>query len=240
MATTRDAPPSAGTMTAFVVGLSVILIVYSSTIQLIPRFNVLYVPLNLAATGGLAVLAWRFGLTALDIGLERETWRSGVTWGGWVAAAAAAALTIGVAVPAFHPVFDDARISDIGLGLLAYRALIRIPLGTALFEEFAFRGALFGAWAKVSSPLQAAVGSSLVFGIWHIRPTIDLLDANDLAMSVAARGTALTIAVLSTAIAGYLFCVLRMRSRSLIAPYVAHAAINSFAIVAAFVINGGN
>jgi membrane protease YdiL (CAAX protease family) len=222
-----------------VLALAAGLVAYSSTAQLIPAFNVLYVPLSLVATVALGVVASRVGLEPFDLGLERSTWRTGLLWGAGVAAVAAVSLALAVIVPAFHPLFDDARISGIGPGLLAYRALVRIPLGTALFEEFAFRGVLFGAWAKLASPAQAAAGSSLVFGLWHVRPTIELLDANDLAVSAVARGSVLAAAVLLTAAAGYLFCLLRVRSRSLIAPFVAHAAINSLTIVAAYVIGSG-
>ena len=217
----------------FVLMLVVVLVIYSSTVHLIPGFNALYVPLNLVAAGVLAVVAVRVGLEPADMGLERSTVRSGLTWGAAVAGAAAVVLAVGVVIPALHPLFDDARVADIGPALLAYRALIRIPLGTAVFEELAFRGVLLGAWAKLTSPLRAAVGSSVVFGLWHIRPTIDVLDANDLALSSVARLSALTAAVVLTTVAGYLFCLLRLRSRSLLAPIIAHAAINSFAIVAA-------
>lgn len=230
------APGAQRAAIGFVTVLALVLVIYSSTAQLIPAFNVLYVPLNFVATALLAAVALRVGLESDDLGLERSTWRSGVTWGATVAAVAAVAFAVAVAVPALHPLFDDARISGIGPGLLAYRALIRIPLGTALFEEFAFRGVLFGAWARLTSPLQAAIGSSLVFGLWHVRPTIDLLDANELAVLLPARSLVVAGAVVASAAAGYLFCLLRMRSRSLIAPFVAHAAINSLAIIAAYVI----
>jgi membrane protease YdiL (CAAX protease family) len=222
----------------FLFALAVVLVTYSSMVHLIPGFNALYVPVNLAAAGVLAVVAVRVGLEPADFGLERSTMRSGFTWGAAVAGVAAVVLAIGVAVPALRPLFDDARVADIGPGLLAYRALIRIPLGTALFEEFAFRGVLFGAWMRLTSPLRAAVGSSLVFGLWHIRPTIEVLNANDLAMSSVARLSAVAAAVVLTAVAGYVFCLLRLRSRSLLAPIIAHAAINSFAIVAAWIVVG--
>ena len=235
------------TMRAFTVALSLILLLYGSTVQLLPQFNVLYVPLNLTAAAVLAWSASRVGLAPVDLGLQRSTVRVGFSYGVGVAAVAklarhwpfalyAVALLVAGLVPALHPLFDDARLADIGPGLLAYRALIRIPLGTALFEEYAFRGVLFGAWSKVASPARAAVGSSLVFGLWHIRPTVDLLDANELATSSISRVSFLVTAVLLTATAGYLFCLLRIRTRSLLAPLVAHAAINSLAIVAAFVI----
>ncbi len=216
--------------------LSVALVAYSSTVQLIPAFNVLYVPLNLVATAVFAVVAVRVGLGPADLGLERTTVRSGLTWGATVALLALVVLGVGVAIPTLHPLFEDARFADIGIGLVAYRALIRIPLGTALFEEFAFRGLLFGAWTKLTSPVRAAAGSSLVFGLWHIRPTIDLLNANEVAESSGARVIALAAAVLATAVAGYLFCWLRIRSGSLLAPFIAHAAINSLAIVAATIV----
>ena len=227
------------TMTGFVVALSAALVTYSSTAQLIPEFNALYVPLSLTAAVLLGFLAFKVGLGPADLGLEPATLRKGLSWGLKVAAIVAVALAIAVAVPPLHPLLDDARVEGIGPGLLAYRALIRIPLGTALFEEFAFRGVLFGAWARITSPLRAAAGSSLVFGLWHVRPTIDVLDANRLAVSSAARVAALAAAVLLTATAGYLFCLMRIHSRSLLAPFIAHTAINSLAILAAFIVVGG-
>ncbi len=234
---TEPAAPTS-TIAGFALALGAALVTYSSAVQLIPGFNALYVPLSLATTFVLAFLASQVGLGPADLGLQRATMRIGLSWGLTVAALAAVVLTVATTVPALHPLFDDARIEGIGPGLLAYRALVRIPFGTALFEEFAFRGVLFGALARITSPLRAAAGSSLIFGLWHVRPAIDLLDANRLAGSTAARLSALTAAVLLTAIAGYLFCLLRLRSRSLLAPFIAHSAINSFAMVAAVVVAG--
>ena len=73
-----------------------------------------------------------------------------------------------------------------------------------------------------------------MFGLWHVRPTSDLLAANDLAGPAGARVVALVGAVVATALAGYLLCLLRIRSRSLVAPFIAHASINSLALVAAW------
>ncbi|MDJ0925943.1 MAG: CPBP family intramembrane metalloprotease, partial [Acidimicrobiia bacterium] len=171
----------------FVAALSGALVIYSSTVHLIPRFNVLYVPLSLAGVALLGFLAWRMGMDLEDLALERSTQRNGLAWGTGVAALAVVALLFSIAVPGLRPLFDDARIADIGPGLVAYRALIRIPLGTALFEEFAFRGVLFGAGLKIWTLQRAAVLSSLVFGLWHVRPTHDLLVANDLAESTLSR-----------------------------------------------------
>ena len=193
-------------------------------------------PLSATAALALWFLAARFGVTSAELGLERSSIASGLRWGAACVVIAAVIIAIGVGVPAFHRFFDDARVQDMSFGLLAYRALVRIPFGTALLEEFAFRGVLFGAWRRIASTTWAAVGSSLVFGLWHIRPTIDLLDANGLAASSGSRLGTVAAAVAITALVGLVFCWLRVRSRSLIAPLLAHAAINSFALVGAFIV----
>jgi membrane protease YdiL (CAAX protease family) len=221
-----------------VIGLCVGLLAYNSWIQLVPGHNALYVPLNLAATALLALIAVRAGLTSSDLGLEESTRRRGLVLGLQVSAVVAAALVIAIAVPPLHGLFADARIAEITPALLAYRALIRIPLGTALFEEFAFRGVLFGAWLRIATERTAAVASSVVFGLWHIRPALDLLDANQIAATSLGRAGAVAAAVLFTSVAGFLFCLIRVRSRSLIAPVVVHAATNSLALVAAALIDG--
>lgn len=228
--TTRDA--------LLVAGLSAALVLYSSVAHLIPGYNVLYVPLSLTVALVLAVVATRSGLMYSDLGLDRASVASGLRWGAATAGVAAVVIGIGVAVPAFHRFFEDARVQDMSLGILAYRALVRVPLGTALLEELAFRGVLFAAWQRIARPITAAVGSSLIFGLWHIRPSIELLDANGLAITSPGRIGTVVAAVAATAFAGMVFCWLRIRSRSLLAPYLAHTAINSLALVGAFLVAG--
>lgn len=222
----------------FVVGLGAVLLVYNSTTQLIPGHNALYVPINVMATVLLALAAGAAGLRSSDLGLEPSTRRAGTILGIQVAGGVAAALVIAAATPPLHRFFEDARIADITPALLAYRALIRIPLGTALFEEFAFRGVLFGAWLRIVGSRPAAIVSSVVFGLWHIRPTLDLLNANQVATAAPGRLITVVAAVAFTTVAGYVFCLLRIRSGSLVTPFVVHSAVNSLALVAAAVING--
>lgn len=221
-----------------VIGLSVALVIYSGVVHLIPAYNVAYVPLSILMALVLMLVATRNGLTSADLGLERTSVTSGLRWGAGAAVVAAVLIGIGVAVPTFNRFFDDARVQDMSLGLLAYRALVRIPLGTALLEEFAFRGFLFGAWRRIARPVGAALGSSLVFGLWHIRPSIELLDTNGIAMASAGRLGAITGAVAATTLAGLVFCWLRVRSGSLLAPYLAHTAANSLALVGAYLVSG--
>jgi hypothetical protein len=53
-------------------------------------------------------------------------------------------------------------------GVLAWQVLIRIPVGTALFEETMFRGVLYGAWRRTMRWWQAAILSSVAFALWHV------------------------------------------------------------------------
>ncbi|MFQ5947550.1 MAG: lysostaphin resistance A-like protein, partial [Acidimicrobiia bacterium] len=173
------------------------------------------------------------GLSWQAMGMGGGSLRSGLRWGGLVAAAVALPLGVAVAVPGLRPLLDDARVAEITVPALMFHALVRIPLGTALWEEVAFRGVLFGAWARLRNPLVAAIGSSLVFGLWHIRPALTLLDVNDIAQGPGLRILARAAALIVTVVAGLFFCWLRLRSRSLVAPLTAHVAINSLAIAAA-------
>lgn len=193
-----------------------------------------YVPLNVAAATVLTVFSLRLGLTRTDLGLSN--WSDGIRLGLAVSAIVVAALAIGAAIPATQPLFDDARLAGVSTTGFVYRTLIRIPFGTALFEEAAFRGVLFGLLRKRSGTMAAVVGSSIVFGLWHIRPTLDLLAANSPEMGAWTQALAVTGSVLGTAAAGVFFCALRLRAQSLAAPFLVHASVNSTATVLAWIV----
>lgn len=213
-----------------VLALTAVLLAYSF-IALPPAW---YVPGNLAAAGLLWLGVRRVGLTSTDLGVERAHVATGLRLGLVVGTMAVAVIALGAALPLTRPLFDDARVGDIGWEILVYRMFVRIPLGTVLLEELAFRGALFGAWRRWQGQWPAILGSSLVFGLWHVRPALELLDANDLAAQGPGRVLAVVGAVAGTWIGGIFFCMLRTRSDSLAAPVVVHAAVNSSATLAAF------
>ena len=68
---------------------------------------------------------------------------------------------------------------------------MRIPVGTVLWEEIAFRGVLQAALRRVMPGPAAIAVTSGVFGIWHVRPTAGALRINGLAgdrgQAMAAR-----------------------------------------------------
>ncbi len=192
-----------------------------------------YVGANLAAAGATLAAARWAGLTWAEIGLARGSLTAGLRWGGSCAAPVAAGYGIAVAVPALRPLLRDARIAAMDGVQLAHQALVRVPFGTVLWEEVAFRGVLLAAGARVLSLPAATAVSSAVFGIWHIRPTLDALAANDLAGGRTATGAAVVLACLGTAAAGVAFTLLRLRSGSLLAPALLHVVTNSLGSLAA-------
>jgi membrane protease YdiL (CAAX protease family) len=74
--------------------------------------------------------------------------------------------------------------------------------------------------------------TSAVFGLWHIRPTVDALRINQVAGSRRAALGSVAGAVAATAAAGLLLSGLRERSGSLAAPVLLHLSANSGAVLA--------
>jgi membrane protease YdiL (CAAX protease family) len=116
---------------------------------------------------------------------------------------------------------------------LAWQALVRVPLGTVLLEEMAFRGVLWAMIARRRGAWWATGLSSALFGLWHVLPSMNLTDTNAAADALFGAGPvgqvlAVSAAVLGTAAAGILFCELRRRSGSLLAPAALHWALNGW------------
>ena len=213
--------------------VAVALIAYNNLANLWPPFNgAAYVPLNVAATFLLGLLAYgplglgstelgTAGIDATDLGL------------GLVFGALATLPLFGLtAFERGRRLIADRRVKGLAGAALAYQVVIRIPIGTALFEEAAFRGVLYGSWVD-SGALPAALASSLAFGLWHISPTLNLIRANRPSAPTRVLVATVVGAILVTAAAGALLVWLREATGSLAAPVAFHAATNSLATLAA-------
>lgn len=188
-----------------------------------------YVPVNLAVAVALLAIARASGASWPEVGLGRSSVGRGAATGAVAFLVVATVLVVGALAPATRPLFEDERAADLTGAAVVYHSLFRIPLGTVVLEEVAFRGVLLALLLR-SRSTRAAVGwSSALFGLWHVVPTIEALRANDLTPGVAP----ITGAVVATAAAGVIFCWLRLRSGSLVAPALAHVATNSVALVLA-------
>jgi membrane protease YdiL (CAAX protease family) len=110
---------------------------------------------------------------------------------------------------------------------------VSILLVTAIPEEFAFRGVLLGSALRLWGSWRATLITSALFGLWHIGPTLHRMsDDRVRGASGTVLGQVLVVvgAVTITFLAGLVFCWLRLRSKSLIAPIVAHMATNGLAL----------
>ncbi|GAA1889386.1 type II CAAX endopeptidase family protein [Asanoa iriomotensis] len=180
----------------------------------------------------LLLLARAAGLTAADLGLARATWRRGLRWGGVAALLVLVVYLLALVVPAGRSAFLDQR-AHLSFGGALFAALVSVPVGTVLLEEVGFRGVLWGMVARLRGPVWATVVSSVLFGVWHVLPSIGLGRRNAAVGDVYGSATALVTvsAVAATALAGVVLAVLRWRSGSLFAPALLHWATNGLGYV---------
>ena len=220
---------------AFAVTAGAVLATYNNVLGRHKWHNRWYVPLNACATGAVLAAAAASGLTDADIGIGPGSWRLGRAGMRWVGAAATGWLLI-AAVPATRPVLADKRSAGLDGRGVAYQAAIRIPIGTVLWEEVAFRGVLQASLRRVMPAPAAIATTSGVFGLWHVRPTWQALRTNDLIGDRwhAVAGVAGGVAVMAAG--GALLSWLRERSGGLAAPIALHLVTNSGAAVAAWTV----
>jgi membrane protease YdiL (CAAX protease family) len=194
--------------------------------------SALYVPVNLAVAAALVVVARASGVSWEQVGLGRSSAGRGARVGAAAFLVVAAVLAVAAVTPATRPLFEDDRAADLSGAALGYQALVRIPLGTVVLEEVAFRGVLLALLRRLASTGGAVAWSSCLFGLWHVVPTIEALRANDLDPGFAPVAAAVAV----TGVGGLVFCWLRLRGGSVVAPALAHVATNSVALVLAVVV----
>jgi membrane protease YdiL (CAAX protease family) len=189
-------------------------------------------------------LLWSFGgsvmLLALglldgnswtDMGLGLQYLLPGLVWAGICIGVVTAVYLVGSAFPRTRAAFHDERMSDLSGGRLMFQALVEVPFGTVLLEEIAFRAVLFSMLTRRYGLVTGVVVSSLLFGLWHILPSIGTHEQNPALGSVVGEGRrgnilAVALSVLTTTIAGVLFAGLRLVSGSVLAPMGLHWATN--------------
>jgi len=179
-----------------------------------------------------------------DLGFDRTDVGAGLRYGAGAVGIVLLVLVLAAVIPSTNGYLHDSR-AQISGGRLLYELGVSIVLLTAIPEEFAFRGVLLGSALRLWGPWRASVITSLLFGLWHIEPTLGTMRDNHATAGLSASigGQVLVVlgAIAVTFVAGLLFCWLRLRSKSLIAPVMAHAATNGLALtVAWFTVHWGH
>jgi uncharacterized protein len=189
-----------------------------------------------AAAVGLVALLRFNGLGWAELGLGRDHWKSGAAYALGAIALVATAIAVGVLLPLTRPMFMNNHYATISGAVVA--SMIIIPLQTVIPEELAFRGVLHGTLTRAWGFRGVAVAGSLLFGLWHIATSLGLTSSNVgftrlFGGGVVGMLTGVTLAVIATAIAGFVFSWLRRRSGSLIAPIALHWSLNGLGALAA-------
>lgn len=183
-----------------------------------------YVASNLAASAVLVALGSRLA-TPRQLGLHLER---GLPIGLAGAGVVALGSVVASRLPATAHFFDDKRVSRDDV---TYQALVRIPLGTVVLEELAFRSVL-PALVDGGDRSAPSLRSAALFGLWHVIPTINTLDINGVE-DRRTKTAAVAAGVATTAVAGWVFDLLRLRSGSVVAPMLVHWSGNAFSYLLA-------
>ena len=150
------------------------------------------------------------------LGLQGQRLRDGITLGMASAAVVIAGVATTTAIPPVRQAMAARILPQPGWKWLT----VEIPLGTVWSEEAAFRAALGTVAARAFGGRAGRLLQAGAFGLSHIA------DAR-------AAGEPVVGTVLVTGAAGWMFGWLADRSGSLIAPALAHLAVNEAGAVAA-------
>lgn len=189
----------------------------------------------LAALALLGFARWR-GLSWQQLGLGRDRVRAGIVWAAGVIAAVALIYLAGVLLPLTRSAFLDARY-HFGVAGALMSALVVIPVGTILVEEVAFRSVLWGMLSRHMPAWRVLVTSSVLFGLWHVLPSLHLASANrGVAEAVSGVGSSAGVLVVLgtvalTVLGGLIAGELRRRSGSLLASAGMHWATNGLGVL---------
>jgi membrane protease YdiL (CAAX protease family) len=190
------------------------------------------VALLAAVAGPLAllcgVLAWHLRVdrgTLADLGLHQGQWRAALAWGAAAGIALAAPPVLALLLPLPGGLsLQLAEVSGIGRPVLLLRVLVTTPVLVALVEEVTFRGFLQGKLERAlpGRPRVALVLGSLSFALWHIVVNQRTVGATNVAEMGLVPPLAVAGGLVGVFIAGLVFGGVYQKTRSLVAPVLAH------------------
>lgn len=217
-------------------GLSAALLVYNNSISVLPhdlRDRIL-LPLNLGALVlVLLVVLLLARLSLAELGLDRSmATRSAVYGIALSAIATIPAVAFILVVGALDAeLIEVERLSERSGAGMAYFLLVRQPVGTALFEELVFRGALFGVWRRAGGDKAALLGTAMTFCLWHVViVSRTMVDGDVGGLWAVIGGTIATL--IGLLFVGLFFALLRWRTQSIVAGVLTHWLIVAGILVA--------
>jgi membrane protease YdiL (CAAX protease family) len=219
------------------VDVALVVVVLALT-NLIAHFTTPWAGVVTVPVAAIGLVAWLRinGLGWAELGLGRDHWKSGAAYALAAVAAVVAVIAVGALLPLTRPMFMNNHYVTISGALVA--SMVIIPLQTVIPEELAFRGVLHGALNRAWGFRGVALAGSLLFGLWHVATSLGLTSSNVgftrlFGGGVVGMLAGVTLAVVATAVAGFVFSWLRRRSGSLLAPIALHWSLNGLGALAA-------
>lgn len=186
---------------------------------------------------GMVVLGRADGLQPRQWGLGRVSRRAAVA-ALTIGAAMCLTMLIGTRLPGVSEAFTDVRVVGMSGRQALFSALVRVPFGTVLFEEVAFRGVLLAMLVGRFGLVAGAALSSLAFGAWHVPPAFGVVTGNAAVQTALGSSPllAVTVGAVAAAVAGAFLCLLRIRYGHLIVPMAVHVVANGLGYLAAWLL----
>jgi membrane protease YdiL (CAAX protease family) len=208
-------------------------LIYGNGINLLPEDSrddaKLYA--NIAVTAFALALGLTLRFTPRELGLH-------VTWRG-----ALIGLALGVAVVpvGMYLLLADAgdsvgaeNVEGLSAAGIAWRAGVRILVGTAIAEEVLFRGLLYALWMRAAGTGTAIAATAIAFGLWHCVISLESVRDAEVGGPGAFAGLAYAATLIGLAAAGAVFALLRRWTSNLAAPVTLHWTVNGLSTVFAW------
>lgn len=227
-------------VTSEIIGFGAFVLAYGYIIAryLPPRH---YVLTNLLTAAGSLLYALAVGASWSDLGLAPSKWPGGLLVGLLISLPILLVIVGVASIPLFRGLFTHEPARHNSSRMTLFELTVRIPFGTALSEEVLFRSVLLGLLLSAYSTGWAVGVSAILFGLWHVVPTLENLRRNDsfnefIKEQRHRRIASFLLTIIVTMLAGAGFGYLRLWTGSVITPWIVHACINSVAVLSGFVV----
>lgn len=216
--------PSPGLCQALL--LSALLLLYSNLTSLFEaeRREEFLLYSNLGLLSLLLLWARWAGFTLPELGLAGAQARASAFWGialGLVLALPPAAFIALAPFVTGEPV-QAGDINGLSGSEMALRLAFRIPVGTALFEEVAFRGVLYASWLRATDLRRTVLGTGVVFALWHVVITFKSVAESEVVEAAPLIALGYLGSLLGLFVGGAAFALLRWRTGGVAGPFFFH------------------
>jgi membrane protease YdiL (CAAX protease family) len=217
--------------------LAVFLFAYNNIVNFLPPS--IHVPIYVWLNLGVLVLVWilcrrYLHLTFSDMGIAKQNLGKSILYGVGLSALVVLPFMVLLWIlpgVGFEP--RTPRLETIARDIFWWRILVRIPIGTAFFEEMLFRGIFYGYLMKKMSHAKTIWISSLFFGFWHIVPAYRVVSQDLQLTSPPLFIGVWLLLLLGSVVGGILFAWIRYRTRNIAGSVLAHALINVLSLIGA-------